>query len=128
MALRRSRPGFADVAVGTGLGFALWGLAYYGALEAIGNVRLASTGDEDEFASPAFAVYDLSFHVGDTEIYYGQTLAALIATTILAIAGLVAVRGLRRRGASASCPHCLSAIPAGAAVCAHCTRDVGVTG
>ena len=120
---RRHRPTFGELVVALALGFGLWGLTYYGTLEAIGNIRHALDGDEDDIGSPAFQVYELSFHLGDTEIYYGQTLAALVSALILALVALLVVRR-RRRATAETCPHCLSEIPTGAAVCASCTRDV----
>lgn len=122
---RGHRPTFSVLAAVVAVGFAFWWLVYYGTIEAIGTVRSAlRDGEEDEFISPTLAVYDLSFRVGDTEIYYGQTLASLITAAIIALAALVLLRRQRRRRPAGTCPHCLSEIPSGAAVCASCTRDV----
>jgi hypothetical protein len=115
-------PTFGELVMGLACGFALWGLTYYGTIDAIGNVKHALEDGDDEGISPSFNVYELSFEIGGTEIYYGQTLAALTATVILVAIALLVFR--RRRAHAETCPHCLSEVPAGAAVCANCTRDV----
>lgn len=121
-ASRVQRLTFGVLATAVAVGFALWWLVFYGTVEAIGTIRSAlDEGEEDEFLSPTLEVYDLSFDIGGTEIYYGQTLAGFIAAAIVA---LVALLVLRIRAPVAPCPHCLSPVPAGAVVCASCTRDL----
>lgn len=65
----------------------------------------------------------LSFHVGDTVIGYGYVLGALLTFSLVALAALIVLRdeGLR------CCPHCLSRIPTGAAVCQFCSLEVEPT-
>ena len=122
---------FWELVLAVAVGFAVWGLFYYAAVEAIGTVRSAlSDEDEDELGFGGFgALYDLSFDIRGTEIYYGQTLSAAVATLLTTLVALpFALRARRRRrayvAAHAPCPHCLSPVASGAAVCANCGRDV----
>lgn len=80
----------------------------------------------------------LSIHLrGDNYLTYGRVITAII--TFLGVAlgvyflvvvpmNAIAARRARTEEAPATreCPHCMSQIPAGATVCAFCTRDVGV--
>lgn len=79
---------------------------------------------------------ELTITAGGATIYYGRFLNALISFLLIATAVFflivrpVNVLLAHRRtepdveSPTASCPHCLSSIPAHAAVCAFCTRDV----
>ena len=80
------------------------------------------------FGKPDFS--DLTFHLGDAVIRYGSFLTELLSFLIIAFALFLIVRAVERVMPSKpselqDCPHCLGAIPAGAAVCQLCTRDVG---
>ncbi len=73
---------------------------------------------------------DLTFAIGDGVIRYGRFLTALVTFLIIAFVLFLIIRAVRRTtGPKAAerqdCPHCLSSIPAGAAVCASCTREIG---
>ena len=72
---------------------------------------------------------DLTFSIGDGVIRYGNFLTALVTFFIIAFALFLVVRAVQRVTASQiaerrDCPHCLSSIPASAAVCASCAREV----
>jgi large conductance mechanosensitive channel len=72
---------------------------------------------------------DLTFSIGDGVIRYGSFLTALVTFLIIAFVLFLIVRAVQHvmRPAVAEredCPHCLSSIPAGAAVCSACTREV----
>ncbi len=74
----------------------------------------------------------LSLAVGDGRVEYGRFLTVLVGFLLLAFAIMLIVRAIHRAtgveaaGAQGTreCPHCLSAIPVDAPVCAACTRDV----
>ncbi len=72
---------------------------------------------------------DLTFSIGDGVIRYGSFLTALVTFLIIAFVLFLIVRAVQRatrpRAAERrDCPHCLSSIPVGAAVCSSCTRDI----
>jgi large conductance mechanosensitive channel len=72
---------------------------------------------------------DLTFSIGDGVIRYGSFLTALVTFLIIAFVLFLIVRAVQRVTGPRvvereDCPHCLSSIPAGAAVCAFCTRPV----
>ena len=84
---------------------------------------------------PSFG--DLHFTVNGSVFKYGDFLNALITfVTVAAVVFFLVVKPVnalvnRRKTdpppdpSIKACPHCLSDIPAAAAVCSHCTRDVG---
>ena len=72
---------------------------------------------------------DLTFSIGDGVIRYGSFLTALVTFLLIAFVLFLIVRAVQRAtGPKAAeredCPHCLSSIPAGASVCAACTREL----
>ncbi|MBA2609091.1 MAG: large conductance mechanosensitive channel protein MscL [Actinobacteria bacterium] len=81
-----------------------------------------------------------SFAIRSSQFYYGLVIDALITFVIIAaVIFLLVVKPLnaytvrRNRGqttdgdpSSRDCPYCLSAIPAAASKCAHCTSEVPV--
>ncbi len=72
---------------------------------------------------------DLTFSIGDGVIRYGSFLTALVTFLIIAFVLFLIVRAVQRAtrpkvAEREDCPHCLSSIPAGAGVCAFCTRPV----
>jgi hypothetical protein len=64
----------------------------------------------------------LTFTLGNTTIAYGPVLAHLLALGLVTALAAGVLR-LGRRPA-VECPHCLSTVPAGAAVCASCSLDL----
>jgi large conductance mechanosensitive channel len=93
---------------------------------------IAAIGGQPDFSS-------LSFTINKSHFLYGSFLNALI--TFVVIAAVVfylvvkPVNALMERNRTEpspdptvkKCPHCLSDIPAAAAACAFCTRDVPAT-
>ena len=72
---------------------------------------------------------DLTFSIGDGVIRYGSFLTALVTFLIIAFVLFLIVRAIERAMPSRpterqDCPHCLGSIPAGAAVCQLCTREL----
>ncbi len=79
---------------------------------------------------------ELQFSVGGGEFRYGEVINAIISFLIIAAAVFFLVvkpvNALMARrktepdveSTTKDCAHCLSSIPAGASVCAFCTRDV----
>lgn len=79
---------------------------------------------------------ELSFTIGGGEFMYGEVINAVISFLLIAAAiFFLVVKPLnvlmaRRKtepdveSTTKDCRHCLSSIPAGASVCAFCTRDV----
>jgi large conductance mechanosensitive channel protein len=118
-----------DTAVGIviGLAFAAVVTALVGDLI---TPLIAAIGGTASFA-------DLHFTINKSTFKYGDFLnAAITFITIAAVVFFLVIRPfnmLLDRFKSEpptdptvrACPHCLSAIPAEATVCAHCTRDVG---
>ena len=122
------RGNLVDMAVGIVIG-----VAFAAVVTALGadliTPLLAAIGGKPNFNN-------LSFTVNKSHFLYGAFINALI--TFILIAAVVfflvvkPVNALmaRRRTETAvdaptqPCPHCLSDIPAGAGVCAFCTRDV----
>jgi large conductance mechanosensitive channel len=122
------RGNLVDMAVGIviGLAFAQVVTAFVSNLI---TPLIAAIGGKPDFGS-------LSFTVNHSRFLYGAFFNALI--TFLVIAAVVfflvvkpvnALMARRRTETpvdqpTQACRHCLSEIPAGAAVCAFCTRDV----
>jgi hypothetical protein len=117
--LPRRLPVFG-IALSVVVGFALWSLAVTATNDGIETVHSALRDDESDY----FFVSQLSFNVGRFEVYYGDTLAAFIAATLVAIVAVPIWRIRRRRQSVLVCPHCLSTVPAAATVCAYCTRTL----
>lgn len=63
----------------------------------------------------------LTFTGGNTTIAYGPVLARVLALGLVTALAAGVLR-LGRRSA-VECPHCLSTVAAGAAVCASCSLD-----
>ena len=88
---------------------------------------IAAIGGNPDFSS-------LHFTINNSVFLYGSFLNALI--TFVAVAAVLfflvvkPYNAFQERTArdvlsgEKECPHCLSAIPLEASVCAHCTRDV----
>ena len=123
------RGNLVDMAVGIviGLAFAAVITALVGDLI---TPLIAAIGGKPDFGN-------LSFTVNKSHFLYGAFLNALITFVIIAavvfflIVKPVNALMARRRTETAvdavtqKCPHCMSEIPVGAAVCAFCTRDIG---
>lgn len=122
------RGNVVDLAVGIVIGVA------FGALvtQFVGSFitpLLAAAGGKPDFGA-------LKFTVNHSVFRYGLFINALIAFLLIAAAiyffVIVPVNRLMSRyrpspaepGPTRDCPHCTSAIPVVAAVCAFCTRDV----
>ena len=79
---------------------------------------------------------DLAFTISDSTFGYGNVINALVSFLLIAAAVFFFVvkplNALMARhktepeveSTTKECAHCLSSIPAGASVCAFCTRDV----
>ena len=92
---------------------------------------IAAIGGKRDFGA-------LQFTINKSAFKYGDFLNALIAfVTIAAVVFYLVIRpvnALTERFKKAppadetikACPHCLSAIPVEASVCAYCTREVGL--
>ena len=73
---------------------------------------------------------NLTFSIGHGVIRYGAFLNAAITFLLIAFVLFLIVRAVPRMtgpkvAERTTCPHCLSSIPVGAAVCSACTREVG---
>ena len=122
------RGNLVDMAVGIVIGVAFAAVVTALVADLI-TPLLAAIGGKPNFSN-------LTFTVNKSHFLYGAFINALI--TFILIAAVVfflvvkPVNALmaRRRTETAvdaptqPCPHCLSDIPAGAGVCAFCTRDV----
>jgi large conductance mechanosensitive channel len=88
---------------------------------------LAAIGGQPDFSK-------LTFTINGSVFFYGLFFNALITFVVIAAVIFFFVvkpyNAFEKRSArdvpetEKECPHCLSAIPLEASVCAHCTRDV----
>ena len=72
---------------------------------------------------------NLTFEIGDGVIRYGAFLTALANFLLVAFVLFLIIRAVQKArhpkaATSRECPHCLSTIPAAAAVCHACAREV----
>jgi len=122
------RGNLVDLAVAVVIGAAFGGLVT-ALVKDLVTPLLAAIGGAPDFAG-------LTFTVNGSKFLYGDFVNALIAFTILAAVLYYFVvmpfgRLLERFKPTPAepapvqdCPHCLSSVPAAAAVCAFCTRDL----
>jgi hypothetical protein len=68
------------------------------------------------------AVHQLTFQLAGSEVLYGFVVVEALAVLLVGLAGYGLWRWRLRR--LAQCPHCLSHIPRGAAVCRECSLEV----
>ena len=121
------RGNVVDLAVGVVIG-AAFAAVVTALVEGIFTPLLAIPG-ETNFG-------DLKFTIGGGEFRYGDVINAIIAFVVIAAAVFFfvvkPVNALMARrktepdveSTTKDCTYCLSSIPAGASVCAFCTRDV----
>ncbi len=122
------RGNVVDLAVGIVIGVA-FGVLVTQFVASFITPLLAAIGGKPDFGA-------LQFTVNHSAFRYGQFINALIAFLLIAAAiyffVITPVNRLMARyrpspaepGPTRDCPHCISAIPVAAAVCAFCTRDV----
>jgi hypothetical protein len=122
------RGGWLQVAVALGVGYATVTLATDIANVIVGVIAQhvptpsepsSVLGNLNLFSGEPFL---LSFHVGSTVIVYGYALAALLALVVV-LAVRAALNAYARRDLQ-PCPHCLTLMPAAAAVCRSCSLEV----
>ena len=112
-----------EVALALGLGYALFTFANSIATEVfniVGRTFASESVGFDSFYEGGISA--LSFHVGNTEVYYGFVAAAALSLVLVALTAL-AVRQARARTFGA-CPYCLSPVPPDATVCRFCTLEL----
>jgi large conductance mechanosensitive channel len=121
------RGNLVDLAVAVVIGIA-FGALITGFVKDLITPLLAAIGGTPDFGN-------LSFTVNGSRFLYGDFLNLLISFVIIAavIYFLVVVpftallerfKPMTTPAPTQDCPHCLSAIPEAATVCAFCTRDV----
>jgi large conductance mechanosensitive channel len=116
------RSSMLEVALALGLGYAFFTFANAVATEVFDVVGRVSGSRQIGFATVyAGGIYSLSFHVGNTEVYYGFIVSATLTLILVALTAL-AVRRARTRELGA-CPYCLSPVPWDASVCRFCTLE-----
>lgn len=91
---------------------------------------LAAIGGKQDFSSLHFTINGSVFKYGDflNALITFVTIAAVVFFLVVKPVNALIVRFEKEPPADESirpCPHCLSTIPVEAAVCAHCTRDLG---
>ncbi len=112
-----------EVALALGLGYAVFSLAHAIGTEVFDVVGRATASEQVGFLSVyEGGISSLSFHVGDTEVYYGFVVAGALCLFLVALTALAVQRARTRR--LETCPHCLSPVPMDATVCRFCTLEL----
>jgi large conductance mechanosensitive channel len=119
------RGNLVDLAVAVVLGVA-FGAVVTALVGDLVTPLIAAIGGKPDFST-------LSFTINHSRFAYGDFLNALLAFVVIAavvfflvIKPVNALMARRKTDdpTTKPCPHCLSAIPVDATVCAFCTRDV----
>lgn len=91
---------------------------------------IAAIGGKQDFGSLHFTVNNSIFKYGD---FFNAAISFVVIAAVVFFLVVKPVNAMMERfkhepepdPTIKACPHCLSAIPAEASVCAYCTRDVG---
>jgi large conductance mechanosensitive channel len=122
------RGNLVDLAVAVVIG-AAFGALVTGLVKDLVTPLLAAIGGQPDFGGLYFTVNGSRFAYGD---FLNLLISFLIIAAVLYFLIVLPFTTLLERfkpmptpAPTRDCPHCLSAIPAAATVCAFCTRDVG---
>jgi large conductance mechanosensitive channel len=122
------RGNLVDLAVAVVIG-AAFGALVTGLVKDLITPLLAAIGGQPDFSGLYFTVNGSRFAYGD---FLNLLISFLIIAAVLYFLIVLPFTTLLERfkpmptpAPTRDCPHCLSAIPEAATVCAFCTRDVG---
>jgi large conductance mechanosensitive channel len=122
------RGNVVDLAVAVVIGTA-FGLLVSSFVKDIITPIVAAFAGKADFSTLSFTIHKSHFLYGD---FINAVLAFVIIAAVIYFFVVVPINHLMDRFKPApdeptptrDCPHCVSSIPASAAVCAYCTRDV----
>ncbi len=120
------RGNLVDMAVGIVIGLAFTAVITAFVADVITPIIAAIFGSPD-FGGLSFTINGSVFRYGDflNFLFAFVVIAAVIFFVVIKPYNLFKARTARDvPSTEKECPHCLSAIPLAASVCAHCTRDV----
>ncbi len=107
-----------EVVLALALGYALVSLVVVISAEVVSIWAQHADQHEDDL----FGTRPLSFRIGDTVIFYGPTVAAVLSLAVVALLAAMAIRARART--VEHCPHCLSEVHVDAMVCPNCILEL----